>query len=362
MSEDLIKVGLVGAGANTALRHIPNLRLQQGVEIVGVANRSLESSRRVCKEFEISQAYSDWMEMMDDDEIDAICIGTWPYMHRTLTLAAMDAGKHVLCEARMASNATEAHEMLDASLGSPDLIGQIVPPPHVMGIERHLIDLISDNYLGEIIKVDASFYGQSTWPDYETPVHWRDDRDLSGNNVMQMGIWYENLMRLVGTASSVQARANNVAKWRPNANGERTFLTIPDQVDISYQLIGGGTVNFCMSTAIGPFAPPLNIWIYGDQGTIHITDKIPSDNSVSGGGQNNDLFVEGGQRSDDELKEITIPEGKRGSWRVEEEFINAIRGEEQVTRTNFTDGVKYMEFTDAVQESWQLGRAVTLPL
>ena len=60
--------------------------------------------------------------------------------------------------------------------------------------------------------------------------------------------------------------------------------------------------------------------------------------------------------------EITIPPEKAGKWRVEEEFANAIRGLEKITHTNFEDGVKYMEFTEAVHRSAESGRAVSLPL
>jgi hypothetical protein len=61
------------------------------------------------------------------------------------------------------------------------------------------------------------------------------------------------------------------------------------------------------------------------------------------------------------MAELTVPDDKVGSWRVEEEFINAIRGIEPVTRSNFVDSVKYMEFTDAVQKSWQSGSRIYLP-
>jgi predicted dehydrogenase len=57
-----------------------------------------------------------------------------------------------------------------------------------------------------------------------------------------------------------------------------------------------------------------------------------------------------------------IPPEEHGRWRVEEEFINAIRGREKVTRTRFEDGVRYMEFTEAVIRSAQSGQAVNLPL
>ena len=62
------------------------------------------------------------------------------------------------------------------------------------------------------------------------------------------------------------------------------------------------------------------------------------------------------------MSAIKIPEEKQGKWRVEEEFINAIRGKEQITRSNFVDSLKYMEFTDAVQESCQTGSRIYLPL
>ena len=62
------------------------------------------------------------------------------------------------------------------------------------------------------------------------------------------------------------------------------------------------------------------------------------------------------------MKILEIPKDKQSSWRVEEEFINSIRGLETVRRTNFTDAVKYMEFTDAVSESLQTGNSVNLPI
>jgi len=104
-SPERIRVGIVGAGGIVGSRHIPGLRRMPGVEIVAVANRSLESSQRAAAEFGIPRAYSNWEELIDADGIDAVLIGTWPYMHRDITLAALDSGRHVLCQARMAMDA-----------------------------------------------------------------------------------------------------------------------------------------------------------------------------------------------------------------------------------------------------------------
>ncbi|SVC83048.1 uncharacterized protein METZ01_LOCUS335902, partial [marine metagenome] len=115
MSPKMISVGVIGAGANTKLLHIPNLQAIKGVEVVAVANRTLQSSRKVAKNFGIPTVFENWEDIIFHDSIDAVCIGTWPYMHAPMTIAALEAGKHVLCEARMALNSGEASEMLEVS-------------------------------------------------------------------------------------------------------------------------------------------------------------------------------------------------------------------------------------------------------
>ena len=75
MANGVIRVGLVGAGANTRLRHIPGIREQKGVEIVGVANRSRESGERIAGEYEIPKVYDNWRQLIDDpDDLDSL---TW---------------------------------------------------------------------------------------------------------------------------------------------------------------------------------------------------------------------------------------------------------------------------------------------
>ena len=70
--------------------------------------------------------YRHWQEVVADPDVNAVSIGTWPYLHCPITLAALEAGKHVLTEARMAMNAAEAHRMLAAARRHPKRITQIV--------------------------------------------------------------------------------------------------------------------------------------------------------------------------------------------------------------------------------------------
>ena len=149
---DRIRVGLIGAGGIVRSVQIPGFRRIPECEIVAVANRSLESSQRVADEFDIPRAYSNWQQLLEDDGVDAVLIGTWPYMHRTITLEALASGKHVLCQARMANTAGEAHEMLAASRRHPDLVCQLVPTSTSYVIDRALQGLLAEGFVGEFFR------------------------------------------------------------------------------------------------------------------------------------------------------------------------------------------------------------------
>src|SRR5262245_1499983 len=187
MSEKNIRVGLIGAGGNTKAFHIPGFAKQNDVQIVAVANRTRESSQRVADEFAIPKIHDQWQSLLEDASIDAVCIGTWPYMHAPLTIAALEAGKHVLCEARMAMNFGEARAMLEASLRHPALTAQIVPAPHTLAFDRTIIEMIAGGYIGELISIDARIAAARSYPDGSAQQHWRPNRAFSGDNVLSLG-------------------------------------------------------------------------------------------------------------------------------------------------------------------------------
>ena len=178
-----------------------------------MANRSRESGQRVADEFGISTVYDDPYDLIAADDSDAICIGTWPYMHKPLVLAALDANKHVLTEARLALNAQQAHEMLYASRLRPNLITQVVPGPITYDVDQTIIDTINEGTLGDLLSVDIAVVGVRSlqgdtgghFRNPDLPFLWRHDRDLNGMNVMLMGVWYEAIMRWLGPASSITA-------------------------------------------------------------------------------------------------------------------------------------------------------------
>ena len=343
MAQQTVKVGIIGAGGNTRSRHIPGLQAIEGVEIVGVCNRSQESSQRVADEFGIPKTYGNWQDAIADPDTNAIVIGTWPYMHCRATVAALRADKHVMCEARMAMNAREAHIMRTASRQKTHLIAQIVPSPMTLRVDNTIKRLIAAGYLGDVLAIEARAGG--AFLDSEGPLQWRQDFDLSGLNIMSMGIWYEALIRWVGEATRIMAMGKTFVKMRPDADGVMRSVRIPEHIDVVGDLACGAQLHIQVSTVAGLAGAP-EVYVFGSNGTLRFSG--------------NKLY--GGQKGDAELTEIDIPDTEVGGWRVEEEFVNAIRGNEVITHTDFDTGVKYMEFTEAVTRSMQSGTAITLPL
>jgi predicted dehydrogenase len=334
----IIRIGIVGAGKNTIEKHIPNLQSITDVEIVRVCNRSDESSRKVAEQFGIPEISSNWVNLVNSPDIDAVVIGTWPNMHCPITMSAIEANKHVMCEARLAMNAAEAHEMLKAALKKPELITQVVPAPFSFHIDATLKRLIDEGYLGDILA--AEVLSKSGFVDKVSAINWRQNIETSGLNIMLMGIWYETLMRWIGPAKSVMAMGKTVVRQRKDLNtGKMKAIKIPDHLDIIAEMECGAQAHFGISDVTG-MRNAFEATLFGSEGTLQFRE--------------NKLF--GGKVGDANLKEIDIPSEEVGSWRVEEEFINAIRGNEMIKLTTFEDGVRYMKFTEAVNRSMDEGR------
>lgn len=348
MTATPVRVGIVGAGANTRTRHIPGFRKIPGVEIVGVVNRTPESSNRVAQEFDIPRTYETWQKLVEAPEIDAVMIGTWPNLHCEITCAALSAGKHVLTEARMARNADEAHRMLQAAQARPELVAQIVPSPFGLRELDLVQGWIDDGVLGqlrELVVIGAN----DMFCDPSQPLHWRQDRQLSGLNTLTMGILHETAMRWTPPVRQVFSQAAIFESTRPNPDTSGDVaVTVPDSLQVVTEMEGGARGIYHLS-AVARFGPGMQLHFYGSTGTLKI-EWTP----------HHKLLL--GREGDAALQEVSIPADKAGGWRVEAEFIGAIRGEEQVRLTDFETGVRYMEFTEAVARSAHSGRPVELPL
>jgi predicted dehydrogenase len=354
MSTERLRVGLIGAGGNTRLRHIPGLKALPGVEIVAVCNRRPESTAAIAREFGVPRTFAQWQDLVADPDIDAIAIGTWPYLHCPITLAALDAGKHVLTEARLSMNAAEAHRMLAASRASSKLVAQVVPSPLGLKGNNVMRELLQEGYLGEMQEIQV-FGLNAGLADPAAPLSWRQDAALSGFNMLALGIVHETLLRWAPPPVRVLAQANAFVPTRIDPqSGVRRPVGTPDCVQVLAILENGARATYHFS-GVTAFGQHMAIYLHGSEGVLHY--DLSDDRILGASRRRGDAP---GKASD--LKEIPIPPEKAGSWRVEQDFVDSIRKGTPVRLTNFATGVQYMEFTEAVARSANQGEAIDLPL
>jgi predicted dehydrogenase len=269
-------------------------------------------------------------------------IGTWPNLHCPATCLALKSGKHVLCEARMSMNHDEAKKMLDASNKHPELITQLVPAPFSLHADNLMINMIRD--LGEILYFHVDYQS----PPLKTPqntIHWRRNLKLSGMNIMTLGIIYETLLRWLPSAQWVKAEGHIFNdSGIDTITGKSEKIEIPDYLSVQMCLQQDipGTI---LISEIGSQTNIPTVKIIGEKGTIKL-----------------ELVLEGKLYFSmvDQTKEVRIPDFLRGGWKVEEEFINAIREKTPFTETSFVTGVEYMRFTEAVFRSYKKNGAKVL--
>src|SRR5881227_2557979 len=213
-----LRIGMVGAGSIVRARHLPALKKHPEVEIVAVSNLTYESSEKFCREnLPHATPMQNWADLLALPELNIIWIGTPPYMHSAVTISALEAVKHVFCQARMANDRAEAEEMLAASRRFPHLVTMICPPPYGMRGDLVIKRLLAEDYIGEPHTIRLqSFHGN--YLDPSAPAHWRQRIELSGLNVLTLGIYVEVLQRWFGDIDGVFARGKILYSDRQGYN------------------------------------------------------------------------------------------------------------------------------------------------
>jgi predicted dehydrogenase len=336
-----IGIGLVGAGGIARARHVPGFRALPGVEIVGVVNRSPDSTARAAAELAIPRTYAYWEALVADPEVDAVVVAAWPYLHAPVAIAALGAGKHVLVEARMAMDAAEARAMLAAAEARPDRVAMVVPAPFGFA-DATIRRLLAGGAIGQLRAVRVSWSGGIAPTGRD---QWRRERRHSGNNVMTLGILYESVARWLGHATEVSATLRNFAPGQAGPDGTTIVADVPDVAAVIAGFPGGVVATFAIS-AYGRPDPVNGATLVGTAGVLR----------VDMAGSRLELASAGAAAFED----VAIPDDERWTWRVEADFIAAIRDGEPVRLTDFASGVRYMAFTDAVHEADATGRRVAL--
>ena len=112
-----IGIGIIGSGGIARAAHLPGYKAaaSEGAVIVAVSDIVEDAARRAAEEFDVPHVYTNYQEMLQRDDIDAVSVCTPNFLHKQPTIDALEAGKHVLVEKPLAINAQEGREMVEAA-------------------------------------------------------------------------------------------------------------------------------------------------------------------------------------------------------------------------------------------------------
>lgn len=341
-----VRVGIIGAGRVVRSRHLPALQKLAGVEVRLIWSRNPDNARRVAAEFGIPGVAAEWREVAGSPEVDAVVIAVPPVLHLPATIAAFAAGKHVLCQARMARNLREAQQMTLAA-GRSGRVAALYPPRPGLKGDRLMHRLIQrEGFVGQVREVRVAEMRQKEGRTTEWGMdEWGGDPRVVGVNTMNVGLYVEVLNRWVGPATRLVAMGKTHHGRRKTSAGDWIDAVVPDSLALVADLQCGATASFHFSDCAGG-EPRRSIEISGSRGALlyHLyTDQILG---ATGGGE--------------KLEPIAIPPEEERPHSSDAEFIRAIREGTSVS-PDFEEGLRYMEFCEAVAISLMTGGVVPVP-
>jgi len=265
-----------------------------------------------------------------------------------MSVAALEAGKHTFCQARMAADLAGAERMVAAAETHPGLVNMICPPPHRMPWEPWILKTLNEGRIGKLLEVRVEAASGANLA--RDRVSWREDVAMSGIQILAMGIWAETLNAWVGPYASLAAQAAIPIPEKRNESGQTVRIEIPQIVSVAGRLQSGAFVSE-HHTGLAHHERTNAVTFWGSEGTL----RVDLMHQVS-------LGAPGGA-----LEPVEVPEHEQRPWRVERDFIEAVHlardgapPEQRPVSCDFREGLAYMKKMDAVHRSAASGEVVEL--
>lgn len=196
-----LRWGILGTG-NIARQFAAGLATSARTAIAAVASRRTGTAQNFAASHRIPAAYGDYADLLADASVDAVYVSLPNSMHHEWTIAALRAGKHVLCEKPIAANAAQAEEMFDAA----ERAGRVLVEAFMYRshpLTHAVIDAIRGGVIGRLQLIRTSFCFRTT----RIEGNIRFDAALAGGSLMDVGCYCLNFSRLFAGAEPLSAHA-----------------------------------------------------------------------------------------------------------------------------------------------------------
>ena len=177
-----VRWGILGTANIARGCTIPGMKLAESCELYAIAGRSFEKAEAFRKEFGFEKAYGSYAELLDDDNVEAVYIPLPNDIHITWVKAALEKGKHVLCEKPLALNAAEARDMFDTAKKNGVFLMEAYAYLHSPYMESLRND-IKSGLIGDVDFIDTAFITQGYREDF------RLHREMGGGALYDLGCY-----------------------------------------------------------------------------------------------------------------------------------------------------------------------------
>ena len=366
-----VRVGVLGAGAWAKFAHIPGYKRDPRCELVAIADPVIDLAQEFAGEFNIPSVYGSHAELIARDDIDLVDVCTPSATHFDLSWAALEAGKHVLCEKPVAYDYTETRKAaaFARSKGLKTKLGFTFRYAPSM---RYMKELIDDGFVGTPY-IFNGYEQNSQWLDPQNPLRQVDiDADQSviqvsslegyGAPIMDIGHLFmgSRFEQVVGTMK------NFIPERMVRQTGTMMRMNIDDG-DIFIGEFANGAIGSIQTSfvTVGNY-PGIEARVYGSKGALIC--RLVEENGIC-----ETLKAATGDQV--EFRELAIPErfyppggNREESWRslfyanLVSSFIAEILSDGPENEGNFEDGAHVQELINAVELSFRQRKWIGIPL
>ena len=331
--DERIGIGVIGCGAIAQEAHLPNYAAHSQAHLIAVADTDEGRAHAAAERFAVPHVYTDYHQLLERDDIQAVSICTPNYLHAEQTIAAAKAGKHVLCEKPMAISLAEADAMIGAAEDAT--VQLMVGFTHRFHpFTQKARELIADGKIGRPYTVRCRFAHRGPYTSWSAMSEWFfDSKRAGGGAVLDMGIHALDLIRFV-LGAEIRSVSANLATLAHDIQDEDTAVMSLE--------FSNGSLGY-IETGWHSWPGPLGLEVYGSKGTIVVDYYTP-------------LRLWTREAGWQELTDF--PAG--GGWPAEiKYFVDALRRGGDVVPNGY-DGLISLRAALAAYDSHRLGMRVSL--
>lgn len=267
----MFRIGIIGCGKIAQVRHIPEYAENPYAELAGFYDLNTQRAAELAAQYG-GKAYESAEAMLADPAIDAVSVCVANHAHAPITIAALKAGKHVLCEKPMATTLEECEEMVKTAheAGKFLMIGHNQRLAKAHAVAKELID---QGMIGRIITFRTTFGhgGPETWSVDPGKNTWFFDKNKAAMGAMaDLGIHKTDLIQFLTGQHVVRTTARVVTLDKKDASGQ--LIGVDDNAICIYEM-SGGTMGTMTASWTYYGAEDNSTILYGEKGIMRIYDN-----------------------------------------------------------------------------------------